>query len=69
MTVKTLSERHPDKNDMRTRKFYEKCGFRAVNEIKLRKIEKFDTIRFVELTDEKVDADRFFTVMSIQKYQ
>jgi len=32
MTVKTLSERHPDRNYQKTRQFYEKCGFRAFEE-------------------------------------
>jgi ribosomal protein S18 acetylase RimI-like enzyme len=32
MTVKTLSERHPDANYAKTRKFYEKCGFEAFEE-------------------------------------
>ena len=32
MTVKTLSERHPDKNYAKTRDFYEKCGFRVFEE-------------------------------------
>jgi len=32
MTVKTLSERHPDENYMRTRKFYEHCGFQKFEE-------------------------------------
>ena len=32
MTVKTLSECHPDKNYAKTRRFYEKCGFRAFEE-------------------------------------
>ena len=32
MTVKTLSERHPDENYGRTRRFYERCGFRAFEE-------------------------------------
>ncbi|MEE4193668.1 MAG: GNAT family N-acetyltransferase [Anaerolineae bacterium] len=33
MSVKTLSERHPDEYYARTRKFYEKCGFIAFEEI------------------------------------
>ena len=32
MTVKTLSSRHPDRNYAKTRRFYEKCGFRAFEE-------------------------------------
>lgn len=32
MSVKTLSERHPDEFYARTRKFYEKCGFVAFEE-------------------------------------
>ena len=32
MSVKTLSERHPDEFYTRTRKFYEKCGFIAFEE-------------------------------------
>lgn len=32
MSVKTLSERHPDEFYARTRKFYEKCGFIAFEE-------------------------------------
>ncbi|MBN1552131.1 GNAT family N-acetyltransferase [bacterium] len=32
MTVKTLSDAHPDENYRRTRKFYESCGFRAFEE-------------------------------------
>lgn len=32
MTVKTLSEKHPDPNYMKTRKFYEKCGFLPLEE-------------------------------------
>ena len=32
MTVKTLSERHPDVNYQKTRMFYEKCGFFAFEE-------------------------------------
>ncbi|MGC9367330.1 MAG: GNAT family N-acetyltransferase [bacterium] len=32
MSVKTLSEKHPDKNYWKTRKFYEKCGFKPFEE-------------------------------------
>jgi ribosomal protein S18 acetylase RimI-like enzyme len=32
MTVKTLSHRDPDPNYAKTRKFYERCGFRAIEE-------------------------------------
>jgi ribosomal protein S18 acetylase RimI-like enzyme len=32
MSVKTLSERHPDKNHTNTRTFYEKSGFRSFEE-------------------------------------
>ncbi|MBD3278528.1 MAG: GNAT family N-acetyltransferase [Candidatus Aegiribacteria sp.] len=32
MTVKTLSEKHPDTNYIKTRKFYEKCGFRPLED-------------------------------------
>ena len=32
MSVKTLSEHHPDKYYMKTRKFYEKCGFNSFEE-------------------------------------
>lgn len=32
MSVKTLSEKHPDKNYEKTRKFYEKCGFKPLEE-------------------------------------